>query len=136
MASTETWKVVPFNESHLQGVLTLCEFEGWPSFPEDRQRALRALTAPGVTTVVAVDSDGAVIGFAQLLSDGEIQAYLAAIAVRPGSRRTGVGRSLLSSGLESARGLRVDLLSEETAEPFYRSLEHRLKPGYRIYPPI
>lgn len=136
MAAAESWKVVPFDESHLQGVLTLCEMEGWSSLPADRLRALRALTAPGVTTVTAVDSHGAVMGFAQLLSDGEIQAYLAAIAVRPEWRRSGVARGLLSSALTSAGGVRVDLLSDEDAESFYRSLAHRSTPGFRIYPPF
>jgi hypothetical protein len=34
-------------------VLRLCESEGWLSFPADPARAVRALTAPGVITVVA-----------------------------------------------------------------------------------
>ena len=48
--------------------------EGWPSLPDDPARALRILTAPGVTTVVAV-IQGEVIGFAELFSDGEIQDF-------------------------------------------------------------
>src|SRR5207248_1962368 len=42
-----------YGADHLDGVLALCRQEGWPSFPEDPARAHRALTAPGVTTVVA-----------------------------------------------------------------------------------
>ena len=65
---------------HLDGVLALCVAENWPSLPEDPARAMRILTAPGVTTVVAVN-EGEVVGFAQLLSDGELQSFLASIAV-------------------------------------------------------
>lgn len=43
--------------------------------PSDAERAVRALTAPGVVTVVAVAGEE-VVGFAQVLTDGEIQAYL------------------------------------------------------------
>src|SRR6201999_50084 len=75
-----------FQPGDLDGVIALCAAEGWPSFPEDPARALRALTAPGVTTVVAADGDD-VAGFAQLLSDGEIQAHLSLIAVAPAYRR-------------------------------------------------
>jgi hypothetical protein len=37
---------------------------------------LQRLTAPGVTSVVSVDGER-VVGFADMLSDGEIQAFLA-----------------------------------------------------------
>ena len=70
----------------LAGVLRLCERENWPTLPKDPARADRALTALGVTTVVAIDERN-VVGFAQLLSDGEVQAYLALIAVDPAYRR-------------------------------------------------
>jgi hypothetical protein len=68
-----------FSPSQLDGVLRLCTAEGWPSFAADPESAVRVLTAPGVTTVVALES-GEVIGFAQLFSDGELQAYLATMA--------------------------------------------------------
>lgn len=39
----------------LEGVVRLCDHEGWPSFGADPERAHRVLTAPGVTAVVARD---------------------------------------------------------------------------------
>lgn len=73
-------EVRPFAHEHLNGALRLCTAENWPSFPADPERAERILTAPGVTTVVAVDGDD-VVGFAELFSDGELQTYLANLAV-------------------------------------------------------
>ena len=52
----------------LPGVLRLCEIEDWPSLPENPDRANRALTAPGVTTLVACSNDR-IVAFAQALSD-------------------------------------------------------------------
>ena len=75
----------------LMGVISLCDAEGWPSFVDDHERAHRVLTAPGVTSVVAVDGNE-VVGFAYLQSDGEIQAHLSLIAVQR-SRRRGRDRS-------------------------------------------
>src|SRR5438132_1154881 len=78
----QEWRmdILRFRAEHLGGVLALCVAEGWPSLPDDPERALRILTAPGVTTVVAmVNSD--VVGFASLLSDGELQACLTNLAV-------------------------------------------------------
>jgi hypothetical protein len=53
-----------YRSSDLPGVLRLCEMEGWPSLAEDPARADRALTAPGVTTMVGVEG-GVIAGFAR-----------------------------------------------------------------------
>lgn len=122
-----------FTREHLEAVLSLCGDEGWPSFPEDPERTMRVLTAPGVTTVVATRNDH-VVGFAQMLSDGEIQAFLANLAVVDSERNNGIGRALVIEALRLAGGHRVDLLSEDGATAFYASFPHVQKPGYRLYP--
>ena len=123
-----------FQSGDLDGVIALCAAEGWPSFPEDPARALRALTAPGVTTVVAAD-DGQIAGFAQLLSDGEIQAHLSLIAVERAYRRRNLAREMLRFALARAGGSRIDLITE-TASAFYAALPHRRLEGFRIWPQI
>ena len=110
----------PYTRDDLAGVLELCEAEGWPSFSEDAERAHRVLTAPGVTTMVAVDGDE-FLGFAQLQSDGEIQAHLSLIVLDPRARRQGLGRALIAAALEWAGGERVDLVTD-SAEDFYAAL--------------
>jgi predicted N-acetyltransferase YhbS len=122
-----------FSPEHLSGVIALCDAEGWPSLPADPARAERVLTAPGVTTIVAVDGDD-VVGFAELLSDGELQACLANLAVRHEHRRQGIARALVQEALRRAGGERIDLLSEDDALPFYERLPHIRKPGFRLYP--
>ena len=123
-----------FRAADLDDVVELCAAEGWPSFPEDPARALRALTAPGVTTVVA-DRAGRVVAFAQLLSDGEIQAHLSLIAVHHDARRQGLARQLLRFALARAGGSRIDLITD-TAPAFYSALPHRRLEGFRIWPQI
>jgi ribosomal protein S18 acetylase RimI-like enzyme len=118
--------------SHLSGILGLCVAEGWPTFPADGERAHRVLTAPGVTTVVAVDRR-VVAGFAQIQGDGEIQAHLSLLAVAAAYRRQGVASILLRTGLQWAGGSRLDLITE-TASDFYRALPHRPMAGFRVYP--
>lgn len=123
-----------YTRDDLDGIVGLCRSEGWPSIPEDPARAHRALTAPGVTTVVAREGS-AVLGFAYVQSDGEIQAHLSLIAVDPTRRREGVARLLLERALEMAGGKRVDVVTED-ASGFYDSLRHRRLQGYRLYPPF
>ena len=127
-------EVVGYERWHLGGIVALCLDEGWPSFPEDPERAHRALTAPGVTAVVAVEGR-AVLGFGSLQSDGEIQAHLSNIVVARSHRRTGVARRLLQNGIERSGGVRIDLVTD-TAESFYEALHHKRWNGYRIYPPF
>jgi ribosomal protein S18 acetylase RimI-like enzyme len=122
-----------FEQRDLDGVLALCRAEGWPSLPDDPARAARVLTAPGVTTVVALDGEH-VVGFAQLFSDGEIQAFLTSIAVDATQRSRGIGRVLVTEALVLAGGERIDLLSEEGATGFYEQFPHFRKPGFRLYP--
>lgn len=122
----------PYAAGDLPGILRLCALEDWPSFPEDPARADRALTAPGVTTLVAVEGD-TLAGFAQILSDGEIQAHLSLIAVDPAHRRRGIARELIVGGLRAAGGLRLDLLTD-SAEEFYASFPHFRLAGFRLYP--
>ena len=69
-----------------------------------------------------------------MFSDGEIQAFLANVAVAEDARGSGIGRALVVEALHRAGGQRIDLLSEEGAAGFYDSFPHFRKPGYRLYP--
>ena len=79
----------PIERGDLDEIVALCEIEGWTSFPEDPERAWRALTAPGVHTLVAVEPGG-IAGFVQMQSDGEIQAHLSLVLVVEERRRRGI----------------------------------------------
>lgn len=122
-----------FANEHLSGVLRLCSAENWPSFPADPERAQRILTAPGVTTVVAVEGDE-VVGFAELFSDGELQTYLANLAVDSAYRHRGIARHLVEEALRRAGGERIDLLTEDDAAGFYQQLPNSPMTGFRVYP--
>ena len=126
-------EIRPFSPGDLDDVLALCAAERWNSWTADRERAARRLMAPGVTTMVAVDW-ARVVGFAQMLSDGEVQAYLAIVVVDRERRRLGIARALIVEAVQRAGGERVDLLSEEGAQAFYEGFTHRRVPGFRIYP--
>jgi len=123
----------PYERRDLPGIIAICEAEGWPSLPADAERAHRILTNPGVTTFVAVDA-GDVVGFVSLMSDGEVQAYLATMAVVATSRGQGIGTRLVRKAFAVCGAERLDLLS--SADGFYDRLIHTRLPGYRLYPPF
>ena len=74
------------------------------------------------------------VGFAQMQSDGLIQAHLSLIVVARGRRGQGIGRRLIEDAFARCGAKRVDLLSTEDADAFYRSFAHREHPGFRLYP--
>lgn len=122
-----------FEYPHLAGVMRLAAREGWPSLSTNADRSRRALTAPGVWTIVAV-ADGAVVGFAHALTDGETTTYLSVIAVDAAYRGQQIGRRLIDEVFQRCGVARIDLLAEEAAEGFYQTLPHHTKPAYRLYP--
>jgi GNAT superfamily N-acetyltransferase len=111
--------VVVFDATHLEGVLGLCQQEGWPTFPSNPDRALRALLAPGAVTVVAL-AGVEVVGFAHAVMD----TYLAELLVAPGHRGRGVERALIAEVFSRCGTERIDLLTD-TAEGFYAGISHR-----------
>ncbi len=123
---------LPIQRQHLPGIITLCEAERWPSFVDDPERAWRALTAPGVTTVVAVDG-GRMVGFVQMQSDGEIQAHLSLILVAADRRRQGIATQLVQEAFRRSGAERVDVVTD-VAPAFYRSFTGKEWHGFRIYP--
>jgi GNAT superfamily N-acetyltransferase len=123
----------PFHREHLGAILGLCQAQGWLSLPSDPARAQQALTAPGVTTVVAVVADE-VIGFATVLSDGVLDAYLSALLVAEPHRGEGIGAGLLQTAYRRSGATRIDLLAADGTDDFYARFPHRRFSGYRLHP--
>ena len=127
-------EIVAFRNSHLDGVLAICVAEGWPTLPDDPNRAQAMLRAANAVTVVAVDDD-TVVGFAFAFEDaGGVDLYLSTMAVVAEYRRRGIGRRLVAALFEESGATRMDLLAEPGPESFYGSLPHREFRGFRIYP--
>jgi GNAT superfamily N-acetyltransferase len=126
--------ITRFDRSHLNGILTLCQAEGWPSLPNDPERALGILGGERALTTVALDGD-TVVGFAfAFVDDGALDAYLSMMAVQANRRREGIARLLLGELFRLSGVQRIDLLAETGSEAFYESLPHYTFQGYRIYP--
>jgi ribosomal protein S18 acetylase RimI-like enzyme len=103
--------------------------EGWTEYTDDAERTYRALTAPGVTTLVAID-DGRVAGVIQVQSDGLIQAHVSMLLIGSEGRGTGLGTALLREGLERAGGMYLDVRTR--TEGYYERLGASRSLGYRL----
>lgn len=125
--------ITPFGRGELSHVISLCAGEGWTEYSDDPERAFNALTAPGVTTLVASDADR-VVGFVSLQSDGYIQASLTVLAVERSYRGRNIGQRLVSEALQRAGGIRLDLLAHGGFDSFWEGFPHRTLVGYRLQP--
>jgi len=128
-----TVEVVPFEEAHARDVARLATTVQWPSLT-DPAVVVRVCTAPGAVSYVALDQDAGLVGWAQALTDGVLQAHLSFLAVHPGHRRRGIGRLLTVATFQATGAKRVDLVSDGAAAGFYDALPHRRLEGYRLYP--
>jgi ribosomal protein S18 acetylase RimI-like enzyme len=90
------------------------------------------LRAPGAVSIVAV-SDGEVVGFAEVVTDGAVEGYLATLVVGAGARGQGVGRRLVQEAFARTGLERLDVLSLPASEDFYRGFPNRELQGFRLY---
>ena len=121
--------IEPFTEAHLDGLIALVAAEGWTEYADDVERTRHALTAPGVTTLVAI-AGGHLVGAIQVQSDGLIQAHVSMLLIDPNSRGTGLGTRLLRQGLERAGGLQLDIRTR--TEGYYARLGASRSLGFRL----
>jgi ribosomal protein S18 acetylase RimI-like enzyme len=126
--------VLLYNGSHLDEVVALCSEVGWTEYAEDPERIHRVLTAPGVISLVALDEDeAALVGFVQLQGDGELQAHVSLMLVKPEYRLRGVARLLLGRALRDSGCVRADVFVEgDDAAEFYRRMPHKEGRGFRL----
>jgi ribosomal protein S18 acetylase RimI-like enzyme len=121
--------IEPFTRAHLDGLVALVAAEGWNEYSDDVERTHRALTAPGVTTLVAI-AGGHVVGAIQVQSDGLIQAHVSMLLIDRNSRGTGLGSRLLRQGLERAGGLQLDIRTRTAG--YYERLGASRSLGFRL----
>jgi len=121
--------IEPFARAHLDELIALVAAEGWTEYADDVERTYRALTAPGVTTLIAI-IDGRVAGAIQVQSDGLIQAHVSMLLIDRHSRGVGLGSMLLREGLEHAGGLQLDVRTR--TEGYYERLGASRSLGFRL----
>ena len=121
--------IEPFARAHLDGLIALVAAEGWTEYTDDLERTYRALTAPGVTTLVAI-ADGRVVGAIQVQSDGLIQAHVSMLLIGRHARGLGLGAKLLREGLKRAGGMQIDIRTR--TEGYYERLGASRSLGFRL----
>jgi len=121
--------IEPFAREHLDGLVALLAVEGWTEYTDDIDRTYRALTAAGVTTLVAIVA-GRVAGAIQVQSDGVIQAHVSMLLIDRNARGARLGSGLLREGLQRAGGLHLDIRTR--TEGYYERFGASRSLGFRL----
>jgi ribosomal protein S18 acetylase RimI-like enzyme len=121
--------IEPFARAHLDGLIALLAAEGWTEYTDDVERTYRALTAPGVTTLVAIVARQ-VAGAIQVQSDGVIQAHVSMLLIDGNARGARLGSRLLREGLQRAGGLQLDIRTR--TEGYYERFGASRSLGFRL----
>jgi ribosomal protein S18 acetylase RimI-like enzyme len=121
--------IEPFAQAHLDGLIALVTAEGWTEYTDNVERTYLALTAPGVTTLVATVG-GSVVGAVQVQSDGLIQAHVSMLLIGRHGRGHGLGSQLLREGLKRAGGMQLDIRTR--TESYYERLGASRSLGFRL----
>ena len=121
--------IEPFARAHLDGLIALLAAEGWTEYTDDVERTYRALTAPGVTTLVAIVARQ-VAGAIQVQSDGVIQAHVSMLLIDRNARGARLGSRLLREGLQRAGGLQLDIRTR--TEGYYERFGASRSLGFRL----
>ena len=121
--------IEPFRQVHLDGLIALVAAEGWTEYTQDVERTRKALTAPGVTTLVAI-AGRHLVGAIQVQSDGLIQAHVSLLLIAQNSRGAGLGSRLLRDGLKRAGGLQLDIRTR--TQGYYERLGASRSLGFRL----
>lgn len=123
--------ISPFTPDDAGPVAELCRAEGW-DFWDDSAAVARALTAPGVITLVAREGH-AVVGAIEVITDGEINWIIGMLIVAPANRGKGIGTTLVEAAFAASGARRLDLLTEDEGPRFYQRLPGREMIGFRLY---
>jgi GNAT superfamily N-acetyltransferase len=108
-------------DRHFDGILALYRAHGWIHATDPAR--LRTAIVSSSASIVALEDDDAVVGYARALSDEAFAVYIADILVRPDRQRRGIGSALFTALLDLYP---IDvyhhqvLVSERGAEGFYR----------------
>jgi GNAT superfamily N-acetyltransferase len=94
-------------------------FVGWPS-PPSPERHLELLRGSEEVVPAREDESGRIVGFANVIGDGVMSAYVPLLEVLPEHQGQGVGTELVRRALELVEGrYMVDTCCDEDLVPFY-----------------
>lgn len=121
-------------EADFPDIERLSTLQGWPT-PHNRPDEALVAWQHSWPTLVVTEGER-VIGFVRGMTDGEITMYIAELLIDANYRGKGLGRLLLDACHALYPHARLDLISMDESNPFYKAIGfryvgERLRKSYR-----
>ena len=124
------FSIQAWSPHYFDAMRTLSSAEGWTT-PELRPKETLAAWENSWPTLIAVDTDGKLVGFLRAITDTRITTYLCEVLVSREFRRIGLGKLLIDVCQGLVPTTRLDLLSTDEADDFYRAIDCADFQGFR-----
>lgn len=128
-----SFSIQAWSSNYFDAICALSSAEGWTT-PELRLKETLVAWEHSWPTLVAVDTDGKLVGFLRAITDTRITTYLCELLVAREFRRLGLGRLLIDVCQGLVPTTRLDLLSTGEADDFYRAIDCADFQGFRRRP--
>ena len=129
------FSIQAWSPNYFDAICALSNVEGWTT-PELRPKELLVAWQNSWPTLVAVDTDGKLVGFLRAITDTQVTTYLCELLVGREFRRLGLGRLLVDVCQGLVPTTRLDLLSTDEADDFYRAMDCIDFQGFRRPPNV
>lgn len=128
-----SFSIRAWSPNYFDAMRALSSAEGWTT-PELRPKETLVAWEHSWPTLVAVDTDGKLVGFLRAITDTQITTYLCELLIVREFRRLGLGGLLIDVCQGLVPTTRLDLLSTDEADNFYRAIDCADFPGFRRQP--
>ncbi len=125
-----SFSIQAWSSNHFDAMRALSSAEGWTT-PELRPKETLAAWENSWPALVAMDTDEKLVGFLRAITDTQITTYLCELLVVREFRRLGLGKLLIDVCQGLVPTTRVDLLSTDEADDFYRAIDCADFQGFR-----
>ena len=125
-----SFSIQAWSPNHFDAICALSSAEGWAT-PELRSKETLVAWENSWPTLVAVDTNGRLVGFLRAITDTQITTYLCEVLVDREFRRLGLGKLLIDVCQGLVPTTRLDLLSTDEADDFYRAINCTDFQGFR-----
>ena len=130
-----SFSIQAWSPNYFDAICALSSAEGWTT-PELRPKETLVAWENSWPTLVAINTDGKLVGFLRAITDTQITTYLCELLIVREFRELGLGRLLIDVCQGLVPTTRLDLLSTDEADDFYRAIDSVDFQGFRRRPEV
>ena len=121
----------PIPDALIDQIITLYRLAGWWKSPDADRDHVRRIIAGSHCFLIALENEE-LVGMGRIISDGESDAYIQDVTVKPTCRKKGIGTQIVKRLVDriEADGLKwIGLIAERNTHEFYERIGFKKMPN-------